>query len=347
MLKTHTQFQLRHFATSVTTKSSTSIGPTSLYTFKKQLDDYIYYHSLSSTWRPYVYRKRNADYLISKNALDKNNNPLIPQKFPGIPSKKKLTKFISLLLTIDEVKLLRDSLDNLFKIRTCKDKKKNIKYLEPSILNQYLYKSFQLDYKLYSENLMWLDQINENDSIWSVKNTEAVAFLDSLLIKYNYNLNNEINFDQFNKKLNHWIKKSKLSDNHSILFNSSSIIASIYSNSLSSNEIALNNLDKLTRNKVYNIKSDISDYLQYDHAYSIISALKDASIATNEAKENQQLQTLVSRWNKFLNDVETIKGNNKSTYELINASPVIIESAPESNIQSESLETKETNDETK
>lgn len=337
MFRPQTNSQVRFLATAAKTTTSTganSTPSTSLYAFKKQLDDYIYYHSLSSTWRPYVYRKRNADFLISKNALDKNNHPLIPLSYPGTPSKKKLTKFISLILTIDEINLLKTSLNELFKIRipskkTLNGKKVNTKYLEPSIINQFLYKSFELDYKTYSKNLMWLDQINEKDSIWSVKNTECIAFLNSLLVKDNFSSNNDINFEnQFNKKLGHYVQKADLDPKKSILFNASSIIASIYSNNLNSNLGSLTNLDNLTNNNVYSVKPN-TDYLQYDHAYSIISALKDASLSTPEAKDNAKLQEVVQRWSTFLNDVKAIKGNTSSTYELLSQKPTVLEQAAE------------------
>lgn len=303
--------------------SSSSSSSSSLYSFKKQLDEFIYFKNLSSTWTPYVYRKKNSDYLTSLNAVDKKNHPITPREYPGIPSKKKLTKFISLLKSTDEINNLKISLDELFKIRVSNNNKNKSKskYLEPSIINQYLYKCFQLDYKLYKDTLIWLDQINENDSIWSVKNTEALAFIQSMIIKNNFPLNNEINFTKFNDKLNYWINKSKLDKNQSILFNASSIIASIYSNELSNNSISVNNLDNLTKDKVYTVKSN-TDYLQYDHAYSIISALKDAS----EISKDVKLMEIVNRWTPFLNDVETLKNNAqlKSSYQLFNENPVII-----------------------
>lgn len=308
--------QIRRFTT-----SKISLNSNSLYSFKTQLDDYIYFHSLSSQWRPLVYRQRNADVLTSLNALDKKNHPLVPLKYPGVPSKKKLIKFISLLLTIDEVKILRNSLNELFKIRVTKKKnQKNIKnpnfgkYLEPSIINEFLYKSYELDLKLFNENLIWLDQINENDSIWSVKNTECVAFIRSMIIKTNKNnKNDKINFNSMIEKMQHWIKKSNMKEEGSILYNSSLIIASIYSNVLNENLSYLNNLDKLTRNKVYTVKPN-TDYLQYDHAYSIICALKDAS-NTENASNNEQLKNLVKRWDNFLTDVEKLKNDTPSTYE--------------------------------
>lgn len=318
------QASIRHFASSTLVASSsttaTSSGPTTLYSFKKQLDEYIYFNNLSSSWTPYVYRKKNADYLTSLNAVDKKNHPITPREYPGIPSKKKLTKFISLLKSSEEINVLRLSLDELFKIRVSKLKnKKNNKYLEPSIVNQYLYKCFQLDYKLYAENLVWLDQIDEKDSVWSVKNTEAVAFIQSLIIKFNHPLNNEINFEKFESKLSHWINKANLDKEHSILYNASSIIASVYSNSLESNQTALTNLDNLTKEKVYSVKPE-TDYLQYDHAYSIISALKEASTVA----QNEKLSSLVARWEPFIKSVESIKGETKSSYELFLENPAII-----------------------
>ncbi|KAG0688270.1 hypothetical protein C6P40_001183 [Pichia californica] len=320
----------RRLSTATANAASSSSSPTSLYSFKSQLDDYIYFHSLSSQWRPLVYRQRNADVLTSLNALDKKNHPLIPLKYPGVPSQKKLTKFISLLLTTDELNIIRKSLDDLYKIRITKKKFNNSskdndknnnnnknnnygKYLEPSIINQFLYKSYELNPKLFNSNLVWVDQINEKDSVWSVKNTEAVSFIRSMIIKSNFSKNNNINLNSMIEKMQHWIKKSNMNENGSILYNSSIIIASIYSNVLNENLIYLNNLDNLTKDKVFTVKPD-TDYLHYDHAYSIISALKDASIKS----ENDQLKSLVSRWDNFLSDVEKLKGSNDlSTYERI------------------------------
>lgn len=268
------------------------------------------------------------------NAVDKHNQPLAPKQFPGIPSKEKFARFISLLLTVDEVKSLRGSIHDLSKIRVCKPKRASgtaaeaaatkghdgVKYLDPSIINQYLYKSFQLDSKLYSENLMLLDQLSEKDSVWAVKNTEAVAFINSMLIKFNYDSNNSINFDQFISKLQYWMHKANLKVENSILFNSSAIIAAVYSRSLDADSVYLKNLDSLTAEKVYSIRPHAT-YLQYDHAYSIISALKDAAAVAN----NEKLSQLVARWDTFLLDVEKLKGDASSSYENFLASPVKLE----------------------
>lgn len=297
-------------------------GPTTLYAFKKQLDEYIYYNNLSSTWAPYVYRKKNADRLTAMSPVDKKNHPITPKEYPGIPSKKKLTKFISLLVNTEEVSLLRTSLEELFKIRTSKDKtKKNTKYLEPSILNQYLYKCFQLDYTLYSESLAWLDTIDAKDSVWSVKNTEAVALVQAMLIKNNNATNPVFNYERFNRKLQHWISKASLEKSHSILYNAASITAATYSNALTSKDAqeSIIALDKLTNEKVYSVKPR-TDYLQYDHAYSIISAFKDAA----EKSGDEKVKELAGRWSGFLNEVEQLKGETKSSYELFQESPVII-----------------------
>ncbi|ODQ47772.1 hypothetical protein PICMEDRAFT_71804 [Pichia membranifaciens NRRL Y-2026] len=315
----------RFFATSAISRnsssSSSSSKSSSLYAFKSQLDDYIYYHSLSSQWRPLVYRQRNAEVLTSLNAVDKKNNPLTPRQYPGVPSKKKLIKFISLLLTAEEVKLVRSSLEELSKIRissktrkgsTKKDSNKG-KYLDPSVLNEFLYKSYELDSKLFTENLVWADQIREEDSVWSVKNTEAVAFVRSMIIKTSFPANPEVNFQTMVEKMKHWAAKAEMSETGSILYNASLVVASVYSNSLKENSTALNHLDALTKNKVYTVKPQ-TDYLQYDHAYSIISALKDAS-KHEYAENNAQLLELVSRWSTFLADVENLKQNTPSTYE--------------------------------
>ena len=313
----------RFFATSAISRNNSSISKgSSLYAFKSQLDDYIYYHSLSSQWRPLVYRQRNAEVLTSLNAVDKKNNPLVPRQYPGVPSKKKLIKFISLLLTAEEVKLVRSSLEELFKIRISNKTKRNGstkkdanqgKYLDPSVLNEFLYKSYELDSKLFTENLVWADQIKEEDSVWSVKNTEAVAFVRSMIIKTLFPANPEVNFQAMTEKMKHWVAKAEMSETGSILYNASLVAASVYSNSLKENSTALNNLNALTRNKVYTVKPQ-TDYMQYDHAYSIISALKDAS-KHEYAENNAQLLELVSRWNSFLADVENMKQNTPSTYE--------------------------------
>lgn len=326
MLRQSAQFR-RFFASSATSRNgSSSSSSSSLYAFKSQLDEYIYYHSLSSQWRPLVYRQRNAEVLTSLNAVDKKNHPLVPRQYPGVPSKKKLIKFISLLLTPEEVKLLRSSLDELSKIRISKkgnrkndassSKKKSNqgKYLDPSVLNEFLYKSYELDSKLFTENLVWADQIREEDSVWSVKNTEAVAFVRSMIIKTLFPVDPEINFKAMSEKMQHWVAKSGMSEKGSILYNASLVIASVYSNSLKENSTALNHLDDLTKNKVYTVKPD-TEYMQYDHAYSIICALKDASKHEN-AEGNAQLAGLVSRWDSFLADVQKLKGNETlSTYE--------------------------------
>lgn len=307
--------QFRHFSSTATTATAAAATATatadpskpSFYAFKKQLDEFLYFHSLSSQWKPAVYRKRNADMLTSINALDKNHHPIVPREYPGVPSKKKLVKFISLLVNPEEVSLLRQTLDGLFKIRLSKDKK--LKYLDPSILNQFLYKSFQFNHDIYTKNLIWLDQINPNDSVWSVKNTEAVAFVNSYLVK----IIPQFTYSQYNKKLEYWIKKAQLDPTHSILFNASSLIAGTYGKSDDSQtdieafNTAFKNLDNLTSEKVYIVKPN-TDYLQYDHAYSILSALREA------AQVNSQLQPLVDRWNKFFTDVEAIK-DQPSSYE--------------------------------
>lgn len=320
------QSAFRTFASSTSAfASSTSAavapsGPTTLYAFKKQLDEYIYYNNLSSTWAPYVYRKKNGDHLTALNAVDKKNHPILPREYPGIPSKKKLTKFISLLMTPEEVSLLRGSLDELFKIRTSRDKtKKHTKYLEPSILNQYLYKCFELDYKLYSESLAWLDTIDAKDSVWSVKNTEAVALMQAMLVKNNHATNPIYNFERWSAKLQHWVNKASLEKSHSILYNAASITASIYSNALPSNAESVEALDKLTLEKVYTVKEG-TEYLQYDHAFSIISALRDAATDSGDAK----VQELAGRWDTFVADVSKLKGDVKSSYELFLENPVII-----------------------
>lgn len=308
---------IRCFTTSAISRNSNSNSKQSLYSFKSQLDDYIYFHSLSSQWRPYVYRQRNADKLVSLNSVDKKKHPITPKKYPGIPSLKKLVKFIDLLVKSDEVKDLRNSLDDLFKIRITKKINKNYsnsgKYLQPDVISQFLYKSYQIDPKLFSENLLWIDQINEKDSIWCTKNTEAVAFVRSMIIKSSYLNNSKLDFNWFNEKLNHWICKSNMNEQGSILYNASSIIASVYSNSLTSNLKALENLDNLTKDRVFTVKPN-TDYQQYDHAFSIISALKDASL-TEIGKENLKLVELVERWSTFLSDVEKLKGDSVSNYE--------------------------------
>lgn len=237
--------------------------------------------------------------LTSLNALDKKHHPIVPKEYPGVPSKKKLTKFISLLVHPDEITLLRQTLEGLFKVRLSKDKK--LKYLDPSILNQYLYKSFQLNHDIYTKNLIWLDQINAQDSVWSVKNSEAVAFVNAYLVK----TVPDYNFEQYSKKMEYWIKKADLDPTHSILYNASSLIASTYGNA--TNDAAFQNLDTLTKEKVYHVRPN-TEYLQYDHAYSIISALKDAT------QIDARLLPLVERWNDFLSQVEAIK-DQPSSYE--------------------------------
>ncbi|TID30583.1 hypothetical protein CANINC_000828 [Pichia inconspicua] len=299
------RLQFRHLSTTATATAATvDASRSSLYAFKKQLDEFLYFHSLSSQWKPAVYRKRNADMLTSLNALDKNHHPIVPREYPGIPSKKKLVKFISLLVNPEEISLIRQTLDGLFKVRLSKDKK--LKYLDPSILNQFLYKSFQFNHDIYTKNLIWLDQIDPNDSVWSVKNTEAVAFVNAYLVK----IIPKYTYAQYNEKLTYWIKKAQLDPQHSILYNAASLIAGTYGDSktdLEAFNTAFKNLDNLTREKVYQVKPN-TDYLQYDHAYSILSALKEA------AEVNKELQPLVDRWSKFFTDVETIK-DQPSSYE--------------------------------
>lgn len=289
-------------------------GPTSLYAFKQQLDAFIKFHSLSSQWRPLVYRPRNADQLTSMNAVDKFNRPLTPQKYPGTPSQAKFEKFVKLLVDPEEVRLLRSSFKDLFKLRLSNKGKKDIKYIKPSMINMFLYKSFALNYKLYSENLLFLNQVCEEDSVWSVKNTEAVAFLTSMLLKYNPQL---VTYDQFNKKLQYYIKRANLDPSKSILFNASSLIASIYSGKIDNN--ALDNLDKLTSERVYKVREG-APYLEYDHAYSILTALKEAA----NVAQDEKLNNILERWNGFLNDVAQIK-DIESAYEGIVANPPLLE----------------------
>lgn len=279
--------------------SSTSIKNQSLYTFKKQLDEFIYFNNLSSQWKPLVYRQRNADTLISLNALDKNNNPILPRSYPGIPSKRKLIKFINYLIKPEEIVLLRSNLNDLFKIRL--NKVTNEKYLDQSIINYFLYKSYEIDpsSKLFQDNLMWLDQINENDSVFGVKNLECIGFIRYFIMKNNNDL---LNYnDWFQKKMNHWIQKSKINENGSILYNAVCVIASN-----GTDKKALSNLENLTKDKTYKVYQN-SNYQQYDHVYSILSALKNI----NEA------DAINTRFEKFLSDVQILKADQKSTYELL------------------------------
>lgn len=279
-------------------------GKIAPYAFKALLDEFVYYHSLSAPLRPLVYRSRNSERLLSERANDKMGRPLVPRVFPGTPSSKKTAKFISILQKKEELEHFKTTLAGLTNIEI-KSKKTNLKtpWIKPSVINAFLYKSFQLN--TLGNGLSFINSL-ENYKL-SPRNVEAITLIRYMLISKDPK---KYSSSWFEEKQNSLKTRAELPEFGSALLNVAELACQLKLNTVQEGTLARAK-EVITKFNADALTGD--EFIKYDHSYSIIMALKEAS----KGNTSSEIVAIVSQLEPFIAKAQEIKGTQQSTFETL------------------------------
>ncbi|KAG7699148.1 hypothetical protein KL930_002065 [Ogataea haglerorum] len=170
------QFPLQPFIRLVTTAQlANRIPGDRYYEIKDNVDDYLYYKSLTPRVRDIVYTKDDHLAMLNRNAIDLEGRPLTPKPVPGAPSRLRFSFFIDGLL-------LPAELDDLFPVITKLD------LHAPELLNEMVIKSFlykAAEFNKLSDALSLVFQLETYKSNLRFNQTvsEAVILLRALEVE--------------------------------------------------------------------------------------------------------------------------------------------------------------------
>lgn len=271
------------------------------YAFKALLDEFVYYHSLPAPLRPLVYRTRNSERLVSERANDKSGRPLVPRVFPGTPSAKRTAEFISHLDRREELDHFRTTLTGLTNIEI-KSKKTNTKtpWMKPSVVNAFLYKSFQLG--TLGSGLNYIDSLGNYK--WSPRNVEAITLIRYMQISRD---SSKYTRGWFEEKQASLRTRAALPEFGSALLNVVELACQLRLGA--ANEATVARCREVAAKFPQGTTS--SEYVNEDHAYSIIMALKEASLGSNSG----EIVAIVSQFEPYLAAVEALKKDTPSTLQ--------------------------------
>lgn len=271
------------------------------YAFKATLDEFVYYHALSAPQRPLVYRSRNSERLLSERANDKMGRPLVPRVFPGTPSLKKTAKFISLLKTREELDHFRTTLAGLANVEV-KSKTTKRAWLKPSVVNAFLYKAYGVG--ALGSALTYVHSL-ENYKM-APRNAEGVA-----LIRYAQIASGDAKYTKtwFAAKQASMRAWTGLPEFGSALLNVAELACQLRLGAVDAATLA--RVQKVVAH--FDTKVTTTDFSTQDHAYSIVQALFEAA----EGNTSSEIVALRAQLAPYVAGVEAIKGDEKSTFEIL------------------------------
>lgn len=270
------------------------------YAFKAQLDEFVYFTQLSKPLRPFVYRAKNADRLLSQRGSDKNGRQLVPRTYPGVPSNVRTAQFIGLLQQPEELAHFRTTLAGLAQIKIKTAKGARVSWMKPSVIDAFLVKSAQMG--CLGDSLAFVNTLAEYR--YTPRNAETIT-----LLRY-FALNEEShNLEWFARKTAQLKKNAGLNEFGSALMPFVELAAQLKFGAVSAATVAN------AKQVVAKFRADLvhgDDFANYDHAYSIIKTLMSAA----EGNPQPEIVALLAPLQPFVANVEAIKPHDvQSTFE--------------------------------
>ncbi|VEU22960.1 DEKNAAC104227 [Brettanomyces naardenensis] len=276
--------QVRNLASaSSSSGNATAAGP--FYAIKDQVDQYIYARSLPRKWKPVVYREKNADLLTSLDAVDNDGRPIVPRKYPGIPSKTKFARFIDDLLLPEELNAVKETISKMDKYA--------VDFFAPSVINSLLYKS--AEFGTFGRDLTFVYNLQNyrSENVFGPRNIEAIILLRAIQAEQ-YQIT-DLNWVY--RKLRHVFKHNQRAEKETLLIYASNLalLRQIELNRKSSSQsfsekeqaILAKKIDKVVEalNKKiedpvykFNTEEELKDaaknFDRWQHAYSILKLLQ-------------------------------------------------------------------------
>ncbi|QPG74375.1 hypothetical protein FOA43_001702 [Brettanomyces nanus] len=307
---------IRLLATSVSGTEQT------LYSIKQQVDEYVYARSLPKKWKPIVYRQKNADLLTSLDVADSEGRPILPKKYPGIPSKRRFVHFINQLILPEELEAVKKTLSKVD--RHAPD------FLAPSMINALLYKS--AEFGLFGEDLTFVYNLQNyrSQKIFGPRNIEAIILLRTLQAKQS----GVTDLDWAYRKLHHIFKHNKATEKETALIKASQLclFTQLLLNRAAENTTVSPKDEQILNNKIKKALESFSEkfvpyevnaekeilepsnsFDKWQHAYAILKLLQ-SNVSSLPEKSQSQFQKMTTDISPFLEHVEELgKAANKVT----------------------------------